>query len=214
MILFAPAYDDSTHATCRVARRFASRASAVFLEQDATRENLVAQLRSGTWHDDVVAFSHGTTDTLKAQHSATAVSAGDVPLFSGRGVFAFACHTGTGLGGAMAEGGVAWWGYTGVILAPAGGEARDAVFGPVFEYLVDTFLARTDHSAIHRMFSHLRLLCHEAERLLDSLFDAGGEVGMEDYKCLLHIWDRLRVWLPGRRTPEFHPDSTPLFVVA
>lgn len=214
MILFAPAYDGPTYATCRVARRYRAIASVVLLEQDATRENLLAGMESGDADRELVAFSHGTPDTVKAQHSATAVDAGDVSLFSGRRVLAFACHTGSALGGTMADGGVTWWGYTGIILAPSGGEERDAVFGPVFDYLVETFLARADHSALPRMFAHLRSLCEEATDRLDLLFNAGVEVGMEDYKCLLHVWHRLRVWLPGARIPEFHPDSSPLFVVA
>lgn len=29
------------------------------------------------------------------------------------------------------------------------------------------------------------------------------------YLCLSHIWQRLRVWSPGRDSPMMHPDAVP-----
>ncbi|HEX8208586.1 MAG TPA: hypothetical protein VF584_00270 [Longimicrobium sp.] len=211
MILFAPAYDDATDATCRLAERFADEATVVLLRHNATRTNLLDAVSAGEGDDGVLAFSHGTEGTLAAQDSAVALDAHDASLLEGRRVLAYACHTSTGLGEVMARGGVVWWGYTGTILAPPEGSGREQIFGPVFDYLVGSFLSGVDRSGLREVFTKLRALCHHAEKALYVLFDSG-VAGLEDFGCLLHIWNRLRVWLPGSDAPEHHPESTPIFV--
>lgn len=211
MILFAPAYDDATDSTCRFAERFVDEASVVLLRDAATRSNLLDAVSAGEGDDGVLAFSHGTEATLAAQDSAVALDAHDAAFLQGRRVLAYACHTSTSLGGAMAQGDVVWWGYTGTILAPPGGSGREEVFGPVFDYLVGAFLSGVGRSGLQEVFTSLRALCVQAATALDVLFDAG-VAGLEDYGCLLHIWNRLRVWLPGSDTPEHHPEARPIFV--
>jgi hypothetical protein len=211
MILFAPAYDEATEASCRLAERFAGEASVAFFRTSATRLNLLDAVSAREGDDGVIAFSHGTEDTLVAQGSVVALNAHDAALLEGRRVLAYACHTSTGLGGAMAGGGVVWWGYTGTILAPPLGSGREEIFGPLFDYLVSTFLSGVGSSGLREVFTRLRALCRQAEKTLDVLFEAG-VARLEDYGCLLHIWNRLRVWLPGSHAPEHHSDSRPVFV--
>jgi hypothetical protein len=211
MILFAPAYDDATDATCRLAARFADKASVVLLRHNATRTNLLDAVSAGEGDNGLLAFSHGTEDTLAAQDSAVALNAHDAALLDGRKVLAYACHTSTGLGGAMARGGVVWWGYTGTILAPPAGSGREQIFGPVFDHLVGAFLSGVDQLGLREVFTQLRALCRHAEKALFGLFDAG-VAGLEDFGCLLHIWNRLRIWLPGSDAPVHHPESKPIFV--
>lgn len=209
MILFAPAYDDATRATHHIAHRYRVRARAALLAEEATRERLIGVLRAAGPGAAVVAFSHGTADVLRSQHSHVALDAGDVEELPGGRVLAYACHTGTGLGGAMAAGGVAWWGYAGAVVAPPQDRELDHVFGPLFDRLVAAFVDDPAEQ-VEEWVRLFRDACDQAAESLDELGDF--ESPLEAYTCLHHLWDRLRVWLPRRGEPVRHPASTGLYI--
>lgn len=206
MILFAPAYDESTRATHQMAARFGEMASVELLGEDATRRNLVAALQSPA---ALVAFTHGTRGALRGQHSEEALSAPDAGMVGPRRVLAYACHTGSELGRVMAEQGATWWGYTGAIAAPPDDPAHAGLVAFPFEYLVEESLDEHDASLLPGVLDRLRGVCREAEEALDRLMETGEVVEMQSYQCLFHLWDRLRIWLPGSSVPVHHSQSSP-----
>jgi len=205
MILFAPAYDDATRATHHIALRYRARARAALLAEEATRERLIGAVRAAGPGAAVVAFSHGTADVLRAQHSRVALDADDVEEIPRGRVLAYACHTAAGLGGEMAAGGVGWWGYAGAVVAPPLDRKLDHVFGPVFDRLVSVFV-NGPAEQVDEWLRPFRDACDQAAESLDELGDF--ESPLEAYTCLHHLWDRLPVWLPLRGEPVHHPEST------
>lgn len=110
----------------------------------------------------------------------------------------------------MAASGTVWWGYTGVIAAPESAEELLPLFSRIFAYICGAFPSALSAEARQATLLRISELCHEAERSIDEMLmddpelDAGSA-----YLCLLHVWDRLRIWEPGAREPECHPDSRP-----
>ncbi len=76
---------------------------------------------------------------------------------------------------------------------------------PVFDYLISSFLALRHEAPEEEFFARLQRLCREAAFEFDDLQSAGEDVGYETYSCLLHVWDRLRVWSTGAQEPHHHP---------
>jgi hypothetical protein len=59
--------------------------------------------------------------------------------------------------------------------------------------------------------SHLaevRAIANRFEEQLDKMVDAA----WENYLCLLHLWSRLRVWMPCADVPIAPPDAGTLFL--
>jgi hypothetical protein len=62
----------------------------------------------------------------------------------------------------------------------------------------------------------LSRLCEEGQELVDALAAANPDLDSAPAcYCLLHIWERLRIWAPGMEQPQQHPFSKPpsLFMV-
>jgi len=211
MILFAPAYDPATRSNHLMALRFEERASLALMQEDATRIRLLLALQAST--DALVAFTHGTNDGFKGQHGEMALVSTDGASLQGRRALVYACHTGTNFGRMMAFAGSAWWGYTGTIVAPPDHVSEADIVAPVFDHLVTAFLNSQTPGSVSNVFDTLRSRCAEAAERLDARFETGEAVDMETYYCLLHVWDRLRIWLPGIGEPLHHPECSTLFVL-
>ena len=53
-------------------------------------------------------------------------------------------------------------------------------------------------------------MCQEAEQMVDGWMETGMDLdAFSAYHCLLHIWDRLRVWEQGQTLPMMHPHAAP-----
>jgi hypothetical protein len=135
----------------------------------------------------------------------------DVPRLAGRPVFAYACHTAGGLGEAAAESGTIWWGYTGAISTPP--DSSSPLFDRfawIFASIRDTFARAQSSEERYTILLRIAELCHEAEERADELLEAGADFAAGSALfCLLHIWQRLRVWEPGSTVPGMHPEAPP-----
>jgi hypothetical protein len=70
--------------------------------------------------------------------------------------------------------------------------------------LLDACQTGTDADRAATALDCIRRAISEKEGDLDQLGDLAS---FDSYACLLHLWDRLRVWFPGRPTPVCHPDA-------
>lgn len=121
----------------------------------------------------------------------------DARALSRKAVLAFSCHTGTEFGRVMSRSGNVWWGYTGLITAPPEEATETGLIEPVFAFLVHAFLTMRDEVPPVGFFVRLQEVCDAAANGFDELHMAGLDVDVGTYHCLLHVWDRLRVWNRG-----------------
>lgn len=216
MILFVPAYDEPTRSNLAVAKRLPEQQGEVRLLGDDASARLLRSAIVATAGDaqrPLYVMSHGTRDAIRAQGGGAALEAADglhLLLLARRAVFAFACHTATVLGRVAATHGVVWWGYTGAIQSPVSEEPLAGLFAEIFRFLRDSFAGAASREARSQALEELRRRCREAERAVDEAFEADPSLDpSEALLCLLHLWDRLRIWLPGHDVPEHHPNARP-----
>jgi len=155
----------------------------------------------------VFAMSHGGAHRLSAQNGALALEVSDASTVGKRFLFVFACLTAGELGPAAAESGATWWGYTGAISAPSHDEPTIDVFVGIFEMIADRF-AKASTTA-----DRLRLIEDVAERCIHFSNALGDTAPADAYLCLLHLWQRLRVWVPDSADPERHPLAPPPIIM-
>jgi hypothetical protein len=210
MILFVPGYDPATEANLVIAARLTGH-YRLLLRENATREALLQSLESPG--EPLFAMSHGRSDRLLAQEGRTALAEADTPTLGRRAVFSFACHTATELGRSAAQAGATWWGYTGTITAPDASTELLPFLVEIFTYLSEAFVTAVSTAARQAVLVQLGEHCHLAERKIDDLLetDPGLDAGTA-YLCLLHLWDRLRIWEEGAETPLQHPEARPPFL--
>lgn len=212
MIFFVPGYDPATYANMVVAALVVLEGEDAvrILGEQALRPALLAALSETDEKRPLFAMSHGYPDHLVAQDGEPALTEADVALLEGRAVFAFACHTASVLGEAAAGHGAVWWGYTGAITAPDVSAPLVSILRDVFAWIRGAFAEARSTSAREAVLHQLADRCQEAERRVDELLelDTDLDVGTA-YLCLLQIWQRLRVWEEGARTPLSHPSAPP-----
>ncbi len=204
MIFFVPGYDPATEANLAVAERVSSPASYSLFGARATREALLSVLSRETV--PLFAMSHGRHNVLLGQQDEVALTGDDVPALGTRPVFAYACHTAGALGETAAKAGSAWWGYTGAVTAPEASEEFLPVFVAIFSYIRDAFPEVLFPGELEAVLLRIADLCHEAEHQVDGLAEKDPDLDAGSaHLCLLHIWQRLRVWMPSLDSPRSHP---------
>jgi len=209
LIVFVPGYDPATSANLAVAVDLVSAHDLSLLAGRATRENLVAALRTRT-ADALFAMSHGRPDHLCAQGGDAALTARDTAITGPRPVYAFACHTASRLGSHMSQSGVTWWGYTGAIQCPEDAAPFRLLFVDLFRFIREAFVVATTAVERRTTLDEIARRCEAAQEIVDdhALRDPALDVWAA-YHCLLHVWDRLRVWPPGASLPEAHVRARP-----
>jgi len=209
LIFFVPGYDPATRANLAVAERILPARGYSMLGEGATREELLLALDA--LESPLFAMSHGGADDFKAQGGGLAFGLKDVPRLAARPVFAFACHTAGGLGQAAADSGTVWWGYTGAVTAPP--DSSSPLFDRfvrIFVHIRDNFARARSSEERHTILLRIAELCHGVEEQIDGLLEAGMDLDAGSALfCLLHIWQRLRVWEPGAASPDMHPEAPP-----
>lgn len=216
MILFVPAYDEPTRSNLAVATRLAEQDGELrLLEEEALGRNLrhaIAAIPEGG-PPPIFVMSHGMRDAVREQGGGVALDTTNwlhLELLARRSVFAFACHTATVLGRVAAQHGATWWGYTGSIQSPVSDEPFIELFVEIFAFMRESFAAAVTREARSRILDDLRRRCSEAERAVDEAFEADPSIDpSEALLCLLHLWDRLRIWVPGHDAPECHSNAKP-----
>lgn len=155
-------------------------------------------------------MSHGRPDHLCAQGGDAALSALDAAATGGRSVYAFACHTASRLGAEMSRSGVTWWGYTGAIQCPEDAAPFRLLFVELFRFIREAFVAAPTIAQRRAALEEIARRCEEAQGVVDEHALRDPEVDVwAAYHCLLHVWDRLRVWPPGATEPEAHGRARP-----
>ncbi|MEQ9357524.1 hypothetical protein [Coleofasciculus chthonoplastes] len=211
MIVFVPAYDPSTEANIAIAKLIITEDCVTFFEKKATRQELIAVLSKANLLP-VFAMCHGVRNALKGHKGEVALSCDnihDLQLLSQRTVYAFACHTATELGRSAADIGAIWWGYSDTISCAIDSSSVIPIFTEIFIFIRDNFQRATSSQDRQRVIEQLKQMCEQAEAQVDQI-DAQTEITdiTEVYMTLRHIWDRLRIWVPGIQVPEQHPDAS------
>jgi hypothetical protein len=209
LIFFVPGYDPATRANLAVAERILSARCASLLDEAATRRSLLLTLAERG--SPLFVMSHGRADDFAEHGGGVAFSPQDIWRLGRRPVFAYACHTATGLGKVAADHGTAWWGYTGAVTTPPDSSPRVlSLFVSIFRYIRDAFPDARSPEQRSAVLLRLAELCHEAEGEIDELLEADPDFdAMSALLCLLHIWERLRIWEPGLDAPKMHPEAKP-----
>jgi hypothetical protein len=207
MILFVPAYDPATEANLAIAVRLDGSHLAM-LSEGATRQALLHALKRAG--EPLFAMAHGRSDRLLAQEGGTALSKTDAAALGSRPVFAFACYTAADLGRAAAGAGATWWGYTGAITSPdVAGEVLP-LLAEIFVYLFGAFAGAGSAAARRAVLIQIKERCHAAESRIDVLLETDPDLDAGTaYLCLLHLWDRLRIWEERAESPLQHPEARP-----
>jgi hypothetical protein len=230
MIVFVPAYDPATHLNLVIARRILPDGCRALLGPEATRAALFEALE-GSGDAPLLAMSHGEKERLLAQNrrttdelrragivdvkeqrevlretDQTALEPGDGASVRRRSIFVYACNTGTHLGSSLVGAGAVYWGYTGKINTPAENPSLDFLFVPIFEYIRDAWPDARSERTRRDVLNRIETLCESAAQTLDDLAEKDAELDvLSAGLCLLHIWDRLRIWTAGADSPEHHP---------
>jgi hypothetical protein len=209
VIVFVPGYDPATKANLAVARDLISAEDLALLAEQATRENLLAALHSRA-ADALFSMSHGRPDHVCAQGGEAALTVRDAGATGRRSVYAFACHTASRLGSDMSQRGATWWGYTGSIQCPEDAVSFRSLFVELFRFIQEAFVAASTEVERRAVLEELARRCEEAQSVVDehAIRDPDLDVWTA-YHCLLHVWDRLRVWSPGASLPEAHVRAKP-----
>lgn len=199
MIEFIPAYDDATLANLKMIAPLLQPGAIIGAEAGATLRDALVSAPDRP----LFAMSHGRPDALLGQGGAPALTIREAGLLRGRVGYAFACHTGTELGGGVASAGGWWFGYAGVIDAPGDGAEEAAL--------------------LRALFSRVRDLCWQAAdsgspaRIIDLIWDMIGDTESAmleidssniTFFCLFSMRNRLRLWCPGAASPLKHPEAT------
>lgn len=208
MIVFVPAYDVSTKANLFIAKYITTSTCITLFESKATREELIAALSQAN-SLALFAMSHGVRDALKDHKGKVALSSKDVNLLNKRTVYAFACHTAAQLGKSAADAGSIWWGYSDTISCAVDSPAASEIFTQIFTFIRDNFQIATSSEEIQKMLETLKQMCDEAAAQIDNIdFETEFSDIAEIQMTLLHIWDRLRIWIPDAEDPERHPHGS------
>lgn len=209
MILFVPAYDDATQANLVLAKRLADVGSSVLFGDRATRDALLKLSVGGA--EPLLVMTHGQPEFFRAEDKGSiGLNIDDRIWLARRSTFALACHTANGLGPGVAEHGGIWWGYTGAIQGPVCPEILVQHFVGIFQYIRGAFSGA--HTPEQRLAVLLKIkeLCNHANHQVDIHAEADPELDVAAANlCLLHLWDRLRIWAPGLSGPERHPHAQP-----
>jgi hypothetical protein len=209
MIIFAPGYDPATRANLAVARELVSGEDLALLGGEATRSKLLDSLRANEGRP-LFSMSHGKSAHFCGQGGEPALCSQDAGAVGPRAVYIFACHTASRLGYEMCQVGVTWWGYTGAIQCPEDAGGFRGLFVDLFGYIRGAFGRASSAAERRAVIEEVARRCEAAQELVDegALGDPDLDV-MSAYHCLLHLWDRLRVWPPYAAEPERHERAQP-----
>ncbi len=191
MIVFIPAYDSATRINLEVARPILPINVVPLLEQNAVRSQLWLHLSN---QDNLFIMSHGNSDKIWDNDKAMAIDLADLPQFSRKNAFVYACFTANELGKKLKTNNNIYWGYTGSISAPNDQPNIINSFSSIFDYILKQFPECNTATTIKEFINTLKILCDEKESTMDVLYEKGIDVDMSCYTCLLHIWSRLRVY--------------------
>jgi len=201
MIVFVPGYDEATRANVAVATRMRIDACEVLLSSEATKSELLIRLARAPV--PFFAMSHGEPNRLFDHNNEAALDSHDVSFIGNRCCYVFACWTAGELGRAAAQSGATWWGYTGAVGAPDADERFVGWFADVFEMIRGRFELALTIESRRQLLEDIATRCREYMAMLDD--DEGASP--DAYLSLMHIWGRLRVWVPGATDAERHPNA-------
>jgi hypothetical protein len=191
MIFFIPAYDEATRTNLAVIKPILPQEAVSLLAEQAIRANLWFDLPN---HDLLFVMSHGNSDKIWGHDDKPALTSDDKSLFEHKKAFVFACYTANELGMVLKKYQNIYWGYTGAIAAPSQQPHLIEFFRTIFKHIVENFPNCSDAASIMTLIEAIKLLCHQMENEFDLLFEAGEDIDIINYTCLLHIWSRLRVY--------------------
>jgi hypothetical protein len=191
MIFFIPAYDEATRTNLEVLKPILPREAVSLLAEQAIRAHLWHCLPN---HDLLFVMSHGNSDKIWGHDDKPAVTTEDQSLFENKKIFVFACYTANELGIILKKRQNIYWCYTGAIAAPSQEPHLIAFFRTIFKHIIDHFPNGSDVASIRALIETIKLLCHQMENEFDLLLEAGEDIDIINYTCLLHIWNRLRVY--------------------
>lgn len=214
MIVFVPAYDEATQSNFNLAQTFKFPSNfIILLEKQATRDNLLDFLKETD--SPLFAMSHGDTNILRAQDSQIALSIDDAFILEKRSAYIFACHTAVELGESVAKQGGIWWGYSDAINCYVDEPFSLQLFADTFLLIYENFPQAQTQAEVQDLLEKIRQQCEEIQDQLNYQFydNLAEDISISQMfgviTTFIHIWQRLRVWLPGLNQPEKHSHAPP-----
>lgn len=202
MIVFAPDYDDQTHACAVVALHVARHTNSHLLHGDnARRGQLLAALRD-TELASCMFFAHGDHEGIYGTADARALAKTDLARLPKLPMFAYACHSANFFQQAADHERVSWGYDRAMVPPPYFAVQRDDVES-VFRLIAHHFATCASIADIHRVIGEIRQVC---DRSLDRYIKNGTSTvaGMVFFS---QLWTRLRVWTPWESQPIRHEAS-------
>lgn len=209
VITFVTAYDLATNSNRAIAEELNSIPYLTLFEKKATSKNLKELLQK---HENLPVFvmSHGEQAYFYDNNEDIALdseSAKTLQLLRNRSIYVFACHTAAKLAPKAAQKGTIYWGYNFQITAPDEQKEVKHLFVNLFLFIYNYFHLSTETTKIENFLVDLEQKCEETNYLLDQIYEQYPAIcTSETYRCVLHIWSRLRVFVPNRAILK-HPKA-------
>lgn len=157
-------------------------------------------------------MTHDTSYDFFDQNDKIAINNSHHNLFLHRKSFVFACYTANELGRELGKKGV-YWGYTGGIQAPDDTHKKSIeIFASIFKKIIENFSHCEKDEQINEFIHELKNICDNFAYEFDELFENEHFDALDAHRCLIHIWNRLRVW--NGSIMFTHPsidDKSPIF---
>lgn len=209
VITFVPAYDLATSSNMAIAKELNTIPSLTLFEKKATSQNLKELLKK---HKDLPIFvmSHGEKDYFYDNNEDVALDSKSekiLQLLKNRSIYVFACHTAANLALKISQKGTIYWGYNFQITAPDEQSEIKQLFVNLFSFIYNHFHTNTEITKVENFLVDLEQKCEETNYLLDQIYEQYPAIfSSETYRCLLHIWSRLRVFTPNGEVLK-HPNA-------
>lgn len=211
MIVFVPAYDDSTRANLAIAQSIVDDDCLLLFQEKATANILQFVLRNlEDMAMPLFVMAHGTGDFFLDNDDLPALSLHQTHLLSGKSAYVFACFTANHFGKIVASENAIYWGYTGAIQSPDSQPETVVLFKTIFQFILQHFSTSKTLVEIQAIFQLLRNRCDEAKGVLFDLSEQNPDFDLlEASICINHIYERLRVRHPDFEQPLLPPGAPP-----
>ena len=204
MLFFVPAHDEATNANFSLVGALNAPGDVLLHGESATRDALQGAIATAEVKA-LFAMAHGKKNALLDNNRHDAIQRGDAASLSGFQVFAWACHTGAGLGHHVAQAGATWWGYDCAVTAPDDRAVYSSIQRRALEVAKTEFRSGIDAISIHTVLGNIRVACLDAIDALDGLHAFEDEDCFALYSFCNQVWQRLSVWVGADAVPHRHP---------
>lgn len=202
MIVFAPDYDDQTHACAVVAQHVAGHTHSKLLHGEDARRGLLLAALGSTKSASCMFFAHGDHKGIYGAANVRALATTDLAHLPKLPLFAYACHSADFFKEAADHERISW-GYDRSMVPPPYFAVRRDDVETVFRLIAHQFATCASIADVHRVIGEIQNLC---DRILGRYVKNGTSTvaGMVFFS---QLWTRLRIWTPWEHQPISHAAS-------